>query len=108
MRCPSSQMARSKLALCEFAGSDGVLAATAVARSHRPRLDCCAPAPHRRLFQQHRPGTDMKGDSWVNVLIEPKEIVAIVSALERQQAIVVLAVGGLHPVRAFIAQIVHV
>ena len=50
----------------------------------------------------------MKGDSWVNVLIEPKEIVATVSALERQQAIVVLAVSGLHPVRAFIAQIVHV
>src|SRR5262249_8215585 len=24
-------------------------------RSHRSRFDCCAPAPHRRLFQQHRP-----------------------------------------------------
>jgi len=23
-------------------------------RSHRSRFDCCAPAPHRRLFQQHR------------------------------------------------------
>src|SRR5262245_15474280 len=28
-------------------------------RSHRPRFDCCAPAPHRRLFQQHRPGVDV-------------------------------------------------
>ena len=44
----------------------------------------------------------------MDVLIKPEEVVAIVFALQRNKAVVVFAVGGLHPFMALIAQVVHV
>ena len=41
--------------------------------------------------------------SWTNILIKAEKIVRVVFALETQQAVIIFAKRGLHPVRAFVA-----